>query len=129
MKKGPFAARLVDKDQELPNGFVLKKGTTLFYPLFLINRNEKYWLNADKFDPERFNELNNIYTNSYCPFGYGLRICPGERLSRIEIRMLIVLIMQKYDFKLDMNIEDVVPVERFVVMAKNDVKIKLFNRY
>jgi cytochrome P450 len=111
----------------LSNDYTLKKDDTLFYPLFLIHRNPLIWFEPERFNPNRFDD--EIVPYSYCPFGFGPRICPGEMLAQMEIRLLIVLIMQKFDFELDMDVSDVVPEERFVTMAKNDVKIKLINRF
>ena len=68
---GPFAARLLEQDLILSNRYVLKKNSTLFYPLFSIHKNPKYWPDPEKFDPERFEESADVYPCSYAPFGYG----------------------------------------------------------
>jgi cytochrome P450 len=122
---GPFAARILEEDMPLANGYILKKNVTLFYPLYAIHKNSKYWKAHDNFDPDRFEDQNNITQYSFCPFGFGSRICPGERITYMEIRMLLTLILQNFDFTLDMDTKDVIAEERFVLMAKNDVKIKL----
>ena len=134
---GSFVARLVEEDIVLTledsytNKYKLKKGTNLFFPLFSLHKNKTYWTNPDKFEPERFDEqqnVNSIYPYSYAPFGFGTRICPGERLNKIETKMMITMIIKQFDFELDMNVSEVIPEEKFVVMAKNDVRMKLKQR-
>ena len=42
--------------------------------------------------------------------------------------MMITMIIKQFDFELDMNVSEVIPEEKFVVMAKNDVRMKLKQR-
>jgi len=126
---GPFAARLVDEEVDI-SGYKLAKGTTLFYPLSAIHKNSEYWPEPEKFDPERFTpeKVKKMNPLSYCPFGLGARICPGERLAWLEMRLLLALLLQRFSFQLACPKEEIVPVERFVRMAKNDVKVHLIKR-
>lgn len=59
---------------------VIRKGTMVTIPVLGIHYDEKYYLNSEKFDPERFNEekrkLRNNFT--FIPFGKGPRICIGK---------------------------------------------------
>ncbi len=65
---------------------------------------------------------------SYIPFGLGARICPGERLAWLEMKLVLSLLLQKFTFELACKKEEIVPEERFVMMAKNDVKVYLRRR-
>lgn len=55
-------------------------GEQLFIPAYSIHRDEKYFTDPDRFDPERFNEENkpHIWPGSYIPFGIGPRNCIGN---------------------------------------------------
>lgn len=57
-------------------------GDVLWFPVLGIHRDEAYYPNAEKFDPERFNETNksNVNPGAYLPFGVGPRNCIGSRL-------------------------------------------------
>lgn len=59
---------------------VVEKGTVVIIPLVSLHRDEEYYPEPDKFDPERFNDFNKglIPPNVYMPFGYGPRICIGK---------------------------------------------------
>eukprot|EP01116_Phalansterium_solitarium_P017373 TRINITY_DN4261_c0_g1_i2.p2 TRINITY_DN4261_c0_g1~~TRINITY_DN4261_c0_g1_i2.p2 ORF type:complete len:198 (+),score=64.68 TRINITY_DN4261_c0_g1_i2:980-1573(+) len=126
---GPFAARLVDEDTPLGDR-VLPAGTTLFYPLSVIHTNPSLWPEPDRFDPERFSPeaVRTRHPQAYVPFGVGPRICPGERFAWLEIKLLLALIVQHFTFELAMPVADVVPTEKFVLFAKDDIRIRLHRR-
>jgi cytochrome P450 len=127
---GLFVARLATEDIRLSNGYKIQKDTTIFYPVFLIHKNTKYWNKPNDFNPDRFDQQNNstITPYAYMPFGHGSRICPGEKLARQELKLILSLIMKNFDFKLDMDPHDIVYDERFVLLARDDIKVKLSSR-
>lgn len=58
----------------------LEAGLTIWIPVMGIHRDPNHYPDPEKFDPERFNELNkkNIKPFSYLPFGTGPRNCIGK---------------------------------------------------
>jgi len=58
---------------------ILSKGTDVLLSFISMNRNEKYWSNPLKFDPDRF-LLENLKNHSYyyVPFSDGPRNCIGK---------------------------------------------------
>ncbi|RIB15243.1 cytochrome P450 [Gigaspora rosea] len=131
---GTFFARLVKTDTVRPKtveNFQLQAdNTTILYCIPLYHENPSYFVNPKKFDPSRFSRENikNIKPNTYCPFGFGVRICPAERLAMVIIKMMVCLIVQKFDLELAMEIKDMQREEKFAVIAKNDILIKLTSR-
>lgn len=74
--------RLCVKDYNFDDGslkFTVKKGTTVFIPVYGIHHDPKYYADPERFDPERFSDENkgNIVPGSYMPFGAGPRNCIG----------------------------------------------------
>lgn len=74
----PILSRTCVKDYKIPGtNKVIEKGVEVFIPAFSLQRDEKYYKNPKKFDPERFNEENsagkNIVDRPYIPFGNDLR--------------------------------------------------------
>ncbi|CAG8766564.1 24873_t:CDS:2 [Gigaspora margarita] len=126
----PFCARLVKKEfvrSKVVEDFQeLADNTTIVYCVPLYHENSSYFVNPKKFDPSRFSRENikNIKPNTYCPFGFG----PGERLAMIDIKMIVSMIVQKFDFELAMDMKDLQMEERFAMMAKNDILLKLTSR-
>ncbi|XP_034103309.1 probable cytochrome P450 6w1 [Drosophila albomicans] len=70
-------------DVEVPSG------TPFYVPTLAIHRDEKYWPNPDKYDPERFTpeNRNNINMDAYMPFGIGPRSCLGMRLALLQTKL------------------------------------------
>ncbi|KAH8297064.1 hypothetical protein KR044_004457, partial [Drosophila immigrans] len=79
-------------DVEIPNG------TPFYVPLLAIHRDEKYWPNPDKYDPERFapENRNNINMDAYMPFGVGPRNCIGMRLALLQTKLGLVHFLRNY---------------------------------
>lgn len=58
---------------------VFPKNSNILIPLIHMYRNEKYWQNPLKFDPDRFlpERMKNCPLNYYVPFSDGSRNCIG----------------------------------------------------
>lgn len=129
---GSFFARLIKSETILPTmdeskPLRIQANTTILYPVPLYHENPKFFPQPEKFDPTRFSpdRIKSIEPNTFCPFGFGVRICPAERFSLTDIKMMVCLTLQKFNVKLAMKPEDLVKEERFATMAKNDVLINL----
>lgn len=109
MRKYPVVPLLVRecvKDYTIPGtDNVIEKGVEIFIPAFALQRDEKYYENPDKFIPERFNEENmagkNIVNRPYLPFGEGPRNCIGMRMGKMQTKVGLVLMLQKFRFELE----------------------------
>lgn len=92
-------------DYKLENSdIVIEKGTSIIIPIAAIQRDPKYFEDPLEFRPERFNDdvvASKSFTEMpYIPFGDGPRICIGLRLAKIQIKIGIVLLLQKFQFDL-----------------------------
>ncbi|CAJ0825432.1 1670_t:CDS:10 [Entrophospora sp. SA101] len=111
---------------KIDNSLLLKSNTTILYPIPLLHENPNFFENPLEFKPSRFaTTTNTIKPSTYCPFGFGARICPAERLALLDVKMMICLIFQKFNVELAMNLNDVQKEEKFAIMAKNDILVKL----
>ena len=62
-----------------------------------ILTDEKYWENALDFIPDRFLENGKYMTtrpNAFIPFGYGRRVCVGEKLAIADLFLVLVRFLQ-----------------------------------
>lgn len=68
-------------------------------PIFALHRDERYFPNPDAFDPERFNETNKLSfpSGAYMPFGSGRRNCIGSRFALLEIKIVLIRILRKFE--------------------------------
>ncbi|KAJ3370214.1 hypothetical protein GGF31_004272 [Allomyces arbusculus] len=98
---------------------VMKETLRLFPMLHVVinfmqlHRNPRIWPNPLKFDPTRFmqpeldtSQFDSVNVNttgqvpySYLPFAAGLRSCIGKPLAEIEIKVMIAMLAQRFDWK------------------------------
>lgn len=92
----PMTDRTCSRDYTLRDDdgskiFDFKKGDRIAIPIAGIHRDEQYFPNPTKFDPERFSEenKNKLVPYTYIPFGVGPRICIGKLLWKSLPRIFI----------------------------------------
>lgn len=94
------------KDMRFGNIFV-PKGVNVWTNVLSLHTDPEIWgPDAYNFNPERFSngitgacELPHLYM----PFGVGPRICLGQNLAMVELKILISLIISKFSFTLSPN--------------------------
>ncbi|KEY71965.1 hypothetical protein S7711_07111 [Stachybotrys chartarum IBT 7711] len=106
----PFTmARYVNKNVTLSDGQVLPKGATVAFTNMHMNE-DSTWPNAAKFDGYRFLNLRNqpgsenrwqfVTTTPQEPtFGHGHHACPGRFFASNEVKLVMVHLIMKYDWK------------------------------
>ncbi|XP_026475344.1 cytochrome P450 9e2-like [Ctenocephalides felis] len=102
------------------NKFEVRKGEVVLYPIYYLQRDEKYYENPDKFDPERFSDDNKhkIKPFTYMPFGVGPRNCIASRFALMEVKMIIFELLRHFD---------IVPCEKTQIPLK--IKKSTFNMH
>ncbi|XP_044758511.1 cytochrome P450 9e2-like [Coccinella septempunctata] len=98
--------RVCTKDYTIPPKhedeppLTLTKGCFVMIPVVGIHYDPKYFENPDVFDPDRFSDENkkNIVPGSYIPFGIGPRNCIGSRFALLEIKAVMVQLLDKFEF-------------------------------
>ena len=73
-------SRICTKNYTVPGtNLVIEKGTAVLIPVMGIHHDPEYYPNPEKFDPERFSDVNKKERHScaFIPFGEGPRICIG----------------------------------------------------
>ncbi|XP_010611147.1 cytochrome P450 3A14 isoform X1 [Fukomys damarensis] len=91
--------RMCKKDVKI-NGVFIPKGTAVMVPMFVLQRDSKYWPEPDKFHPERFSKKNkeNIDPYIYMPFGNGPRNCIGMRFALMNMKLALIRVLQNFSF-------------------------------
>lgn len=88
---------------------IVEEGTTIWIPIYPIQRDPDYWPEPEKFDPERFNDENrkeNIIPYSFLAFGVGPRNCIGSRFALMEVKTLFFKLLSK----LEINVCEQTPI-------------------
>ncbi|EME79459.1 uncharacterized protein MYCFIDRAFT_167334 [Pseudocercospora fijiensis CIRAD86] len=67
-----------------------------------MHRNPRNWPNPDIFDPERFIPGSAVYAennkDAWVPFSKGVRNCIGQELAIMEAKVILAMIVRKFDF-------------------------------
>lgn len=79
-----FCNRDTTIDDGKGNRFTIPKGMTIFFNVFGVHYNPKFYPNPAKFDPDRFYGENkkNIQPNTFMSFGVGPRACIGKKICK-----------------------------------------------
>ncbi|XP_071631200.1 cytochrome P450 9e2-like [Temnothorax longispinosus] len=103
-----FLDRICVKETELPPAtsdgepITMKPGDCIWFPVFCLHRDPKYYPQPDKFDPERF--LNGDVDNSvYVPFGIGPRVCIANRFALMEAKIMLFYLLWRCELEPDVQ--------------------------
>ena len=88
-------------DDEI-GGFHIPAKSMIILDLHLTHRLSQYWDDPERFDPERFSPERTAGKPrfAYFPFGGEPRQCIGNELALMEIKMILVRMLQLYQFTL-----------------------------
>jgi len=83
-------------------GYEIPAGTRVVYSIYLSHRQEKYWPDPKRFDPDRFSpEQSQARPHyAYVPFGGGPRNCIGLAFAQVEVKIVLARILQNFDLEL-----------------------------
>ena len=89
------------RDVEL-GGFRIPAGSVLVLPPYVIHRDERFWPDPLRFDPERFTAEARAARPrfAYFPFGGGARSCIGESFAWMEGVLLLATVGQRWRLRL-----------------------------
>ncbi|KAL7747495.1 hypothetical protein RI367_007087 [Sorochytrium milnesiophthora] len=80
-------------------GYTIPKGASVHMIGSRLQCNPAYWRDPETFNPARF-ETDDIVPGSYLPFGDGPHKCIGERLGLLEMKVIIIALLQRHEFRL-----------------------------
>ncbi|EDW02009.1 GH20137 [Drosophila grimshawi] len=98
----PFLERRALNDYVVPGNpkYVIEKGTQVIVPAAAYHRDEDFYPNPEKFDPDRFSAEKVAARDSveWLPFGDGPRNCVGMRFGQMQTRIGLAQLIQKFKF-------------------------------
>ncbi|XP_011015063.1 PREDICTED: cytochrome P450 714C2-like [Populus euphratica] len=83
------------------------KGVNIWIWAPALHRDPDLWgPDADKFNPERF--IDGVSgacksSHAYIPFGVGARLCPGNKLGMIQLKVLLAMILSNFNLSISTN--------------------------
>ena len=93
--------RIALGDDEI-GGVHIPAGTLVMPYIYGTHRNPAHWQDADSFDPSRFEPgpSKERHPFAYIPFGGGPRTCIGSNMAVMQMLMIVVAFVRRYDFTL-----------------------------
>lgn len=83
-------------------GRTVSRHTVIVIAPWVIHRHRKLWRHPDRFDPDRFSPDQMVSRSRYAflPFSTGPRVCVGESLADMQLRVIIAMLAQRFRFRL-----------------------------
>nr|XP_061806332.1 cytochrome P450 2K1-like [Nerophis lumbriciformis] len=82
-------------------GFFIQKWTTVYPLLTSVHQDESQWEKPASFHPQHFLDRDGKFVkpDAFMPFSAGRRACPGESLTRMELFIFFVTLLQHFRFR------------------------------
>jgi cytochrome P450 len=90
----PLSGRVAAEATEL-GGYALPRQSAAVYSIYHTHRDPERYPQPDRFVPERWAGLASS-PYEYLPFGAGPRMCLGETLAMVEMKVVLAMLLQRY---------------------------------
>lgn len=96
----PLTVRAAFESTEV-GGMPIRQGELVIIAIRNMHRHSDYWQNPLEFQPERFLPENKalLNRNAYMPFLSGPHMCIGNYFALTEGRLLLAMMVQKFDVR------------------------------
>lgn len=97
----PFILRSPIADDVI-GGCGVAAGSTVAIVPWVTHRHPAFWTEPARFMPERFADARQRASDklAFLPFGAGQRICLGEFMGQLEGKIMVAMLLQRYDIRL-----------------------------
>ena len=122
----PFFSRYVSEDIEIA-GYKVPKGVSATIFTYMIHRDEKYYPDPEKFDPDRFLPENSAdrHPYAYIPFSAGKRNCIGQRFALMEEKIILANIFRRFEVKSLSTTDEIKMLPELVLKPMNGIPISI----
>jgi cytochrome P450 len=79
-------------------GYAIPRGAVVTSVFAALHRNERYWPDPERFDPDRFlpAAVQERDRYAYLPFGGGPRSCIGEHFAMLEATLALAVLLRRW---------------------------------
>jgi len=125
----PSIARVTTEDMVV-EGFTIPANTEVCLNFAMLHRDNKYFPDPEKFDPDRFfgDEAVLLHPYAYAPFSAGPRNCVGQKFALMEEKVILSSILRRFNMKADKQMKDMDIIPELVIKPKDGYHIILEHR-
>ncbi|XP_030572672.1 probable cytochrome P450 6a21 [Drosophila novamexicana] len=111
-----------------PN-YVIKKGMPVLIPCGAMHRDEKFYPEPNRFNPDNFKaeRVKNRDSGEWLPFGDGPRNCIGMRFGEMQARVGLAMLIK--NFKFSVCDKTIIPIknhkESFLIASESGIYLKV----
>ncbi|RCV04953.1 hypothetical protein SEVIR_1G042400v4 [Setaria viridis] len=99
--------RRAKTDVQLSDGCMIPRDMELLIPIMAIHHDTRFWgQDAAQFNPMRFAEGTaraGKHPLAFIPFGLGSRMCIGQNLARLEAKLTMAILLQRFEMRTSPN--------------------------
>lgn len=120
--------RLANEPDDIKDYHIPKDRMFAIY-IYGLHHSKKYWKEPERFIPERF-EKENMKSKpafAYMPFGGGPRLCIGNNFAMMEMQMVVLELLKRYDFELLKN-QKIEAMPYVTLQPKYGIQMKIKKR-
>jgi cytochrome P450 len=123
-----FTRQTIDEDK-LGNYLIPANAIVNILP-YLIHRHPNYWTQPTVFYPERFfKEMEKTRPKCvYIPFGFGPRVCIAKQFALLNMKVILILILQRFEIHLPRKNTDVQPLPLITLKPHRGLYLRIKKR-
>ncbi|XP_013100693.2 probable cytochrome P450 4s3 [Stomoxys calcitrans] len=123
----PVYARAVKEDLQVGK-LVVPKGASISLLVYMTHRDEKYFPDPERFDPQRFLQKDKeMHPFSFVAFSAGPRNCIGQKFAMLELKCSLSYLLRKFEF-LPVEGFKPNPLAELVMRSGNGIRIRIKHR-
>lgn len=125
----PLIGRTSSEDVQVDQ-YTIPSGTTIMIEIYHLHRDERYFPDPERFDPDRFLPENMVDRHSYAylPFSAGARNCIGQKFGQLEMKAMVSAIVRQYRVKVDKKRADLDVIFELILRPIDGIPILLEKR-
>lgn len=105
-------------------GYAMPAGSFIVISPWLVHRQERFWPDADRFDPSRFDREQGQQPGTFIPFGLGPRVCIGAGIAQLEASLILTELLRRFSF-VPVSPATVYPVSRVTIRPAHGIPVRI----